>query len=247
MIRAVCRVCLADKGGISLHILGLQKLTLLDYPGKVACTIFLGGCNFRCPFCHNRPLVVNPDFSAAIAQENVLAFLEKRRGVLDGVCITGGEPLLSDSIFNFAHTIKQMGFEVKVDTNGCFPERLEKLIASGDADYVAMDIKNSPSHYAQTAGLDSLDLAPIKKSVQLLLRGTVSYEFRTTVVRELHTKEDFEEIALWIAGAKQYFLQNFVDSGALIQDGYHACSEAEMRGFCNILRPSVPSVAIRGL
>lgn len=230
-----------------LQILGLQKLTLLDFPGNMACTVFLGGCNFRCPFCHNSPLVVNPDFSGAMPQEEFFSFLEKRKGILDGVCITGGEPLLSNGIFDFVRAIKQMGYQVKLDTNGSFPARLEQLLSACDVDYVAMDIKNAPSLYRQTVGVESFEIAPVMESVRLLMSGNVPYEFRTTVVSELHNRQSFEEIGVWLAGAKQYYLQAFVDSGALIEDGLHACSKDEMEAFCDVLRPYIPSVALRGL
>lgn len=230
-----------------LNILGLQKLTLLDYPGNMACTVFLGGCNFRCPFCHNRALVVNPDFSAAMAKDDFFSFLKKRSGVLDGVCITGGEPLLSSGIFDFAKEIKDMGFKIKLDTNGSFPDRMVKLIDDGLIDYVAMDIKNSQARYRETVGVESFDLAPVKESVSLLLSDLVPYEFRTTLVREFHTPQDMVEIGEWLSGAKQYFLQTFVDSGCLIGENLNPLSGDETKALADILRPFIPSVSLRGI
>ncbi|MBQ4515781.1 MAG: anaerobic ribonucleoside-triphosphate reductase activating protein [Clostridia bacterium] len=230
-----------------LNILGLQKLTLLDFPGNMACTVFLGGCNFRCPFCHNRALVVNPDFSAAMDKNEFYSFLEKRQGVLDGVCITGGEPLLSSGIFDFAKEIKEMGFKIKLDTNGSFPDRMTKLIEDKLIDYVAMDIKNSPARYRETVGVESFDIAPVKESVNILLSDVIPYEFRTTLVREFHTPQDMVDIGEWISGAKQYFLQSFVDSGCLIGENLNSLSGDEIRAFADILKPFVPSVTLRGI
>lgn len=230
-----------------LHILGLQKLTLLDFPGNMACTVFLGGCNFRCPFCHNRALVVNPDFTAAVDKEFFFSFLKKRQGVLDGVCITGGEPLLSDGIFDFVRKVKELGYKVKLDTNGSFPERLQNLIASGAIDYVAMDIKNSPTRYRETVGVESFDITPVKESAALLLSDTIPYEFRTTIVREFHTPQDMVEIGEWLAGAKQYFLQGFVDSGSLIGEGLSALSKEETEVLLRAVKPYIPATCLRGI
>ncbi len=230
-----------------LNILGLQKLTLLDYPGNMACTVFLGGCNFRCPFCHNKALVVNPDFDSKMDKEEFFSFLKKRIGVLDGVCITGGEPLLYDEIFDFAAEIKSLGYKVKLDTNGSFPDKLKELIKSSIIDYVAMDIKNSPTRYRETVGIESFNIEPVYESVELLLSDIIPYEFRTTLVNELHTEQDMVEIGKWICGAKQYFLQGFVDSGQIIGSGLTALSKDKTEAFKQILKPYVPSVAIRGM
>ena len=190
-------------------IAGLQKLTLLDYPGTVACTVFTGGCNFRCPFCHNAPLVLPELMGQDTDEEQVLAFLKKRQGVLDGVAITGGEPLLHKDIGAFLEKVRALGFKIKLDTNGSFPDRLQEIISAGLVDRVAMDIKNAPELYAKTVGLPALDLAPIERSKELLLRGDVDYEFRTTVVKGLHTEESITGAAKWLAGAKEYYLQQF--------------------------------------
>lgn len=199
-----------------MKINGFQKLTLLDFPEKMACIIFTAGCNFRCPFCHNASLVTHIDNDAAYTEEEIFSYLEKRKGLLEGVCISGGEPLLQPDIEEFIKKIKAMGYAVKLDTNGSFPEKLIHLAESGLIDYVAMDIKNCKEKYAITAGNEALNIRDIEKSVDFLLRGTVDYEFRTTVEDSLHTVEDIEKIADWIKGAKRYFLQNFTDSGDII-------------------------------
>ena len=204
-------------------IKGFAKLTLLDYPGRVACTVFTGGCNFRCPFCHNASLAIRAREVDTIPESEVFELLKKRKGILDGVCITGGEPLLfGDELYDFIIEIKKLGYAVKLDTNGSFPERLAALIEAGLVDKVAMDIKNSPEKYALTAGVENFDIASILKSVELLKSSGVDYEFRTTVVKELHSASDFEAIGKMIEGAKAYFLQSFVDSGDLIGEGLSA-------------------------
>ncbi len=235
------------KSEAKMNIQGLQKLTLLDFPGKVACTVFTGGCNFRCPFCHNASLVIGCDTEAAYSEEKILAFLEKRVGVLDGVCITGGEPLLQRDIIPFLEKIKALGYSIKLDTNGSFPKRLKELAALGLIDYVAMDIKNSPHSYAKTVGLNAFDISAINESVDFLLSGAVDYEFRTTVVKELHTEEDFLHIADWLEGAKRYFLQGFIDSGDIIGNNLHAYSSQEMHGFKDMVKNRIPSVQVRGI
>ena len=179
-----------------MKIQGLQKLTLLDYPGQVACTIFTAGCNFRCPFCHNAPLVTHIDDSCDITTEEIFAFLKKRQGILDGVCVSGGEPLVQPDIAEFIREIKALGYHVKLDTNGSFPEKLKELVDEGLLDYVAMDIKNSARKYGETIGIDGYDPARILESVDYLMTNVVPFEFRTTVVREFHKKTDFEDIAL---------------------------------------------------
>ena len=199
-----------------MKIYGLQKLTLLDYPKKTACTIFTGGCNFRCPFCHNALLVTDIDDSEAYNEEEIIDFLSKRRGLLDGVCITGGEPLLNADIVAFINKVKELGYLVKLDTNGTFPQRLSELIENHLVDYVAMDIKNTREKYLKTAGIDKLDLDSIECSIDILMRSDIDYEFRTTVVKEFHDIEDIEKIARRIEGARGYFLQNFEDSGNTI-------------------------------
>ncbi len=229
-------------------IKGFAKLTLLDYPGKVACTVFTGGCNFRCPFCHNASLATRAGEVDTIPEEEVFSLLRKRKGILDGVCVTGGEPLLyGDELGEFISKIKALGYSVKLDTNGSFPDRLEALINSGLIDKVAMDIKNSPSKYGESAGVESFDMTPILRSIEILKNSGIDYEFRTTVVAELHKVSDFEEIGKMIEGAKEYFLQSFVDSGDLIGEGMSAMSEGELKECLAAVQKYVPNAKIRGV
>ena len=229
-----------------MKIHGLQKMTLLDFPGKVACTVFLGGCDFRCPFCHNYELL-DGSAPALMDEEALLRFLRGRRGLLDGVAITGGEPLLRKDLPDLLRAIRELGFAVKVDTNGNHPEALEAILSEGLADYIAMDIKNSPQKYALTAGLKVLDLAPIRQSVRLLLDSAIPYEFRTTVVDELHEASDFEAIGQWIAGAKAYYLQAFTDRDSVPFEGFHAPTKENLEKYASIARLYVPYTAIRGV
>lgn len=229
-------------------ISGLQKLTLLDYPGRVACTVFTGGCNFRCPFCHNAPLVLPELIGQDTDEEQVLRFLKKRQGILDGVAITGGEPLLHKDIGAFLEKVRALGYKIKLDTNGSFPDRLQELIAAGLVDRVAMDIKNAPELYAATAGVPGLDLAPIERSKELLLQGLVDYEFRTTVVKGLHTEESILGAAKWIVGAKEYYLQQFKDSGHVLAiEGLGEYNEQEMHALAQAAARYVPTVQVRGV
>lgn len=231
-----------------MRIGGIQKLSLLDYPDKTCCTLFTAGCNFRCPFCHNRALVCPEEMAPPIAEDEVLTFLQRRRGVLDGVCVSGGEPLMQPGLDEFLRAVKEMGFWVKLDTNGSYPDTLAQLAGAGLIDYVAMDIKGAPGRYAEAAGVPGVALAPVEQSLRFLLGGGVpDYELRTTVVRELHDVDDFAEIGRWIAGAKRYFLQAFVDGGALLAEGLHGCGEAEMAAFLQAVRPFVPAAGLRGL
>lgn len=228
-------------------IQGLQKLTLLDYPGKVACTIFTGGCNFRCPYCHNASLVTGTAKNKNIAEEDIFSFLEKRKGVLDGVCITGGEPLLQQGIEKFMRRIKEMGYDIKLDTNGSFPDKLKKLAEEGLIDYVAMDIKNSQEHYERTIGIEDYDIRDVHRSVSYLMSGAVDYEFRTTVVQEYHQRSDFESIGRWLRGAKRYYLQQFVDSGDLIRPGLHGYNKDIMKQALEVVKKYVETAELRGL
>lgn len=230
-----------------MRISGFQKLTLLDFPGHVAATVFTGGCNLRCPFCHNALLVTELNDAEQYYHEEILSYLKKRVGILDGVCITGGEPLLQPDIGEFIEKIKDIGLSVKLDTNGTSPEKLNELISSQLIDYVAMDIKNSKDAYAKSVGMNSFDMSPIEQSVNLLLRGNVDYEFRTTVVRELHAEKNIEEIAKWIRGAKRYFLQNFVDSGNLIGDNLSAVSPETLDSMRVCAEKYIDFVGLRGV
>ena len=226
---------------------GMQKMTLLDYPGYVACTLFTGGCNFRCPFCHNALLVLDLDENYTIPEEEVLAFLKKRQGLLDGVCVTGGEPLINKDIGDFLSKVKELGFKIKLDTNGTNPALLKELVSQNLVDYVAMDIKNSPEKYAETVGLKSFDMSTINETVNFLMTGFVDYEFRTTVTKQFHTEKSMEEAARFIRGAKRYFLQNFVDSGNLIGSGITGQSKEEMEKLLAVVKKYVPDSCLRGI
>lgn len=227
-------------------IKGLQKLTLLDYPGRTACTIFTGGCNFRCPFCHNASLVVDVNEGEKYEADEVLSFLKKRIGLLDGVCVTGGEPLLQKDIKEFLSEIKNMGYSIKLDTNGYSPEKLCEVLEENLVDFVAMDIKNSKEKYSQTAGID-VDILKIQKSVELIMQKAKQYEFRTTVVKELHNVNDIKDIAEWIKGASAYYLQSFVDSGDLICQGYSAHDKTTLEKMKQAAEWFVPNTQIRGV
>lgn len=230
-----------------MKIKGLQKLTLLDYPGRLAATVFLGGCNMRCPFCHNASLVVRPD-NTEITEDELFAFLESRRGKLSGVCVTGGEPTLNRELPSFISKIRALGYSVKLDTNGTHPEMLESLIRDGLVDYVAMDIKNTKEKYALTAGLDeSFDISTIERSIDIIMKKAPDYEFRTTVVRELHTPEDLVAISEWITDAKNYFLQKYVDSGDILVEGFSAYSDGEMLDILGKVREKMPHTILRGV
>lgn len=227
-------------------ICGIQKLTLLDYPGKVACTIYTGGCNFRCPFCHNADLVTGKP-EVTVTGEEIFRFLRKRQGLLDGVCISGGEPLLQPDLEDFIRGVRSLGYSVKLDTNGSMPDKLESLAEKGLLDYVAMDLKNAPEHYGRTIGAETYDVGNIDRSIRFLMGGEIPYEFRTTVVREFHQKADFEEMGRWIEGADQYFLQQFMDSGHVIAPGLHAYDEKILFQALEIVKKYVKTAQIRGL
>ena len=227
-----------------MKINGLLKLTLLDFPGHTACTVFFGGCNFRCPFCHNATLVRGEGEN--ITEEEFFKFLSKRQGLLDGVCITGGEPLLQRDIADFMRKIKEMGFEVKLDTNGSFPEKLKELCSAGLVDYVAMDIKSSLEGYSRAAGV-SVNTEKIRESVDFLVGGTVDYEFRTTVAKGAVLPSDMEGIGELISGAKRYFLQGFVDSGDILGEGCGAYTQEEMSDMLATVKKYGPVAELRGM
>lgn len=228
-----------------MNIQGLQKLTLLDYPEKVACTIFTAGCNFRCPFCHNASLVTHIDLEKNIQVEQIMNFLKKRWRVLDGVCISGGEPLLQPGLEDFIRGLKEIGYCVKLDTNGSNSRLLRNLAEQKLLDYVAMDIKNAPDKYGMTIGIEDYNMDEILRSVDFLLSGTISYEFRTTVVREFHKREDFAAIGRWIKGAERYYLQSFQDSGDLIRPGLRAYTKEILVQALEIIRRNVPNAEDR--
>lgn len=233
---------------ISVKLAGLQKLTLLDFPGHTAATVFTPGCNFRCPFCHNADLVLNTSFST-YPIEDFFAFLDTRRGLLDGICITGGEPLMQAGLADFCTHIKECGFKVKLDTNGGFPKRLGALMEAGLVDYVAMDVKNAPERYAETVGIPGYDPTPVEKSIDILIKSTIPYEFRTTVVRELHSDGDLVKLARWIEGADAWYLQNFVDAEGVLggQGSLHPWDPDALRTLLPKLQDIVPSTLLRGM
>ena len=228
-----------------MNIQGFQKLTLLDFPGKTACTVFTGGCNLRCPFCHNGSLVQNPTEQQSV-EPQVIEYLKKRQGILDGVCITGGEPLLQPDLLEFIKKCKEIGMAVKLDTNGAAPEKLEKAIKSGLIDYIAMDIKAAPDKYSEAVGLD-ISFIPFRKSMELIRNSGIDYEFRTTAVKGIHTLADFEEIARLLKPDEKYFIQKFTDSGNLLDsDGLGAFSDAETEQILENIKKYTPRVASRG-
>ena len=229
-----------------MDIQGLQKMTLLDWPGKVACTAFLGGCDFRCPFCHNAELLEG-DLPAVLTQGELLDFLRRRRGLLDGVCVTGGEPLLRADLAGLLEEVKALGYPVKVDTNGSHPARMVELWERGLVDYVAMDVKNSPDRYPETAGVPGLDLGPIRESIAWLLEGHVDYEFRTTAVRQFHDGDSFRAIGGWIRGAARYYIQNFTDRDTVAFAGLSGFDKEELGGFAELVAPYVEHVELRGV
>lgn len=234
---------------IFMNIHGLQNLTLLDYPGYTAATIFLGSCNFRCPFCQNSSLVLAPDLEPVISEDEVFQFLEKRKRVLDGVCITGGEPTLSKDLGSFLQKIKHLGYLVKLDTNGSRPNVLKELVSQGLLDYVAMDIKSSREGYAAAAGIEGMNLDAVEESVRFLLEeAPVDYEFRTTAVKGLHQRQDFVGIRDWIAGCRRYYLQNYRDSEQILVPGVYASfSKGELEEFLAVVRETIPGAELRGV
>jgi pyruvate formate lyase activating enzyme len=234
-----------------LRIKGFQTLTLLDYPGRVAATVFAEGCNFRCPFCHNASLVTGGPSGEYYDPEQVLAHLRKRKGRLTGLCVSGGEPLLQAGLPDFLRQVKSLGYSVKLDTNGSFPGELEMLLVEGLVDTVAMDIKNAPEVYGAAAGLppeaEEDVLRRVEASIRLLRAVGADVEFRTTLVREFHRPQDILSLARWLAGDEPYYLQCFVDSGDVISPGLSAYSGEEMAEFCSLIRPFMPKAALRGV
>lgn len=228
-----------------MHILGYTKTTLLDYPGHVAATIFTGGCNFRCPYCHNGEFVVGSNNMEAISAEYVFSHLLKRRNVLNGVCISGGEPTLQPDLYEFILKIKDLGYKVKLDTNGSSPEILRTLIDDNLIDYVAMDIKNSIDKYTVTAACDERIIPKVTESVKILLENKIDYEFRTTIVKELHVKEDIKKICELIEGSKRYYVQGYVESENVIEKGFHAYTKDEILELIDFDRKI--NISIRGI
>ena len=229
-----------------MQILGLNKTTLLDYPEHVAATVFTGGCNFRCPFCHNMDLVLG-EVEPALSTEDFFAFLEKRKGILDGVCITGGEPTLQKDLPDFIRGIRDKGYLVKLDTNGYRPKVLEELLRENLLDYVAMDIKSSVENYPRVTGMADLDVTGIQESVSLLKSAGIPYEFRTTVVKGLHRIDEFDEIGRWLQGAEAYFLQAFRENEKAPDKSLSSFSEAEMREMKQLAERYIERVELRGI
>ena len=229
-----------------MKIHGLQKMTLLDFPGRVACTVFLGGCDYRCPFCHNFELV-DGTAPAVMDDGELLSFLRKRQGLLDGVAITGGEPCLHAGLPDLLARIRELGFATKLDTNGCHPRMLERLLSDQLVDYVAMDVKNSPEKYARTAGVERVDLDAIAESIRLIMDGAPDYEFRTTVVEEFHEESDFHAMGEMIRGARRYFLQCLTDRDSVPFGNLHAPSRETLEKYREIARNYVPDTELRGV
>jgi pyruvate formate lyase activating enzyme len=230
-----------------MQIHGFNKTTLLDYPGHLAATIFLGGCNMRCPFCHNASLVTNLSTQTIIPENDIYSILDKRKNILEGVCITGGEPTLNPALPQFIEKIKSFGLKVKLDTNGTNPVQLHNLVKNKLIDYVAMDIKNSKEKYFQTSGLAYTKLQLISDSISLLLEGALACEFRTTLVKELHTREDMISIGEWIRGADNYYLQSYLNSGDIISPGLSSHTTETLKEYAFLLTPYVKHVSLRGV
>ncbi len=247
-----------------MQIHGLNKLTLLDYPGHMACLVFTGSCNYRCPFCQNSSLVLNPSSQPLISEKEILDFLKMRSGILEGICISGGEPTLQPDLEDFIRKVRSLGYLVKLDTNGSRPDTVNTLLSQGLLDYVAMDIKNTPEKYAATAGLmhritdsgspsiaaDNFITASVRKTAMLLMNSDIAYEFRTTLVREFHTKQDLLEIGGWLQGADMYYLQSFRDTDTLVgapMGTFHAFSKEELLSMKELLRPYFKRVELRGI
>ena len=230
-----------------MQIFGFNKTTLLDFPEHVACTVFTGGCNFRCPFCQNGDLVLHGGSLPVLDEEEVFGVLRKRKGILTGVCVTGGEPTLQRDLDLFLSRAKELGYLVKLDSNGYRPEVLQSLCERGLVDYFAMDIKSSPENYARTAGVKELDMGLIRESVDFIRSCGLDYEFRTTVVRELHSSGDFLSIGEWLKGCKAYFLQSYVESEGVICKEFSSYSKEELEEFVMLLKPYIDNVSLRGV
>ncbi len=229
-----------------MQIAGMTKLTLLDYPGKLACTIFTPGCQLRCPFCHNAQLALaDPSAPTGFSIDGVISYLKKRRNVMEGVCISGGEPLMQDRIVDFISNVKDLGYLVKLDTNGGFPDKLAHLLDFKLIDYVAMDIKNCISRYAETCGHQSINLSPFIESISLIQRSNIIYEFRSTIVHELHKRENLLQFNAWNIGASRLFLQSFQDSPDILRPGLHGYSTKEMEALRQSILPIIPNARVR--
>lgn len=233
--------------GSRMQIHGFNKTTLLDYPEHVAATVFTGGCNFRCPFCHNGNLVLHPEEQPVIPKEEIMAFLKKRQGILEGVCITGGEPTLQRDLPEFIREVKDMGYLVKLDTNGSSPHVLWKLLQEGMVDYVAMDVKASKENYGYAAGVAHLDLSHIEESISILKNSHIDYEFRTTMVKGIHSIEEFEYISRWLSGSRAYFLQQYRENENVLRKGFEDFSKEEMEQAAALAGKYIDRVELRGV
>ena len=229
-----------------MDIYGLEKLSLVDYDGFVAATVFTGSCNFKCGFCHNSALVLDYKTLPPIPESEILAYLKKRKGILEGLCITGGEPTLNPDLPDFIKKVKDIGYSVKVDTNGTNPEMVKLLVKEGLADYFAVDIKNDRAHYAEIIGFKTFDTQKIEQTVEFLLSGKVGYEFRTTLIEKYHKAENIRRIGEWIKGADKYFMQKFKSGDNCIAQNLSPVSEEKAKDFAEIIRPFVKSVGLRG-
>lgn len=229
-----------------MNVFGMEKLSMVDYDGKIVATIFTGGCNFRCPFCHNSSLVLDYQTLSKIDEQEVLTYLEKRKGLLDGVCVSGGEPTLQKDLSLFLEKVKKLGYSIKLDTNGTNPNAVKSLKENGLVDYFAMDIKNSKEDYAKIIGFDSYDTTNVEKTVELFLGGDYDYEFRTTLIKEYHSMQNIKAIGEWIKGAKKYFLQKYIDSDTCILGGLSAISESVAKEYVSLLKNYIPNTNLRG-
>lgn len=227
-------------------VCGFEKFSMVDFDGKIACTVFTGGCNFRCPFCHNGALVVGNVKAQEIDEQEVFDYLKKRKGLVDAVCVTGGEPTMHKDLPQFLKDVRDLGYATKLDTNGTNPQMLAEVIEKGLVDYVAMDIKNCKAKYPQTIGIEGSSLDHICKSVDILKNSGINYEFRTTVIDEFHTADDMKEIAEWICGAKRYFLQKYKDNEGCISHGYSEVSKQKVDEFVKLFEGRVAKVGLRG-
>ena len=230
-----------------MKIIGFQKLTLLDYPGKTACTVFTAGCNLRCPFCHNRDLVMPPSDVQTYSEDEIIAYLSKRKGLIDGICITGGEPMLMKDLPEFCKKLKELGISVKIDTNGFFPAQLKYIVNNKLCDYVAIDVKNCFERYNETIGVKFADVSKVKESIDFLKKSYIDYEFRTTVCKNFHTYDDLKQIAMLIGDEQKYFLQSFVDSGARSGQNIEGYSPSEMKDMAARLRIYCNKIEVRGI
>ena len=228
-----------------MNIYGYQKTTLLDYPGHVAATIFTGGCNFRCPFCHNSDLLFNND--NLISEEEIFSFLKKRQNILSGICITGGEPTLQKDLPEFIKKVRYLGYKIKLDTNGYRPKILSELLSENLLDYIAMDIKAGFSNYTKVCGISDINIDTIKQSISIIENSNIDYEFRTTVVKEFHTKQDFYEISEMISSKSPYYIQSFKDSGNILTPGLSSCDINTIKSYLSIMKNKNLNTSLRGI